>query len=334
MSYKHFTLAERGKLELMVEQKMNYTAIADRLGRHRTSVMREIQRNRRKTGYNAEQAQKRYLKRRKACRPKGKLNCYGPLREYVMDKIAMEHWTPELVAGRLPLDYPDTPTMRVSHETIYRKIYTTGHYLDLLREHLPQARKKRCKRGQGKHGRGPSIRNRVGIAERPAIVETRKELGHWEGDTVVGKNQDGFIVTLVERKSRLLAATKTQTKRADEVRQAVIDALQDRPISWVKTITVDNGTEFADHQSISDQLGVSVYYADPYCAYQRGSNEQVNGLIRRRLPKGTSFKGLTQKHLDQIVEDINNRPRKCLGYQTPNEVFKQQREMLMRALRA
>ena len=333
MSYKHFTLAERGKLELMVEQKMTYTAIADKLGRHRTSVMREIRRNKRKTGYNAEQAHKQYLKRRKACRCKGKLNHHSPLREYVVEKIALEGWTPELVDGRLALEHPDTPWMRVSHETIYRKIYTTGHYLDFLREELPQARKKRRKRGQGKHRRGPSIRNRVGIAERPAVVETRKELGHWEGDTVVGKNQDGFIVTLVERKSRLLAASKTQTKRADEVRQAVINALQDRPISWVKTITVDNGTEFADHQAISDELGVSIYYADPYSAYQRGSNEQVNGLIRRRLPKGTSFKGLTQQHLDEIVENINNRPRKCLGYRTPNEVFKQQREMHMRALR-
>ena len=333
MSYKHFTLAERGKLELMLEQKMTYTAIADKLGRHRTSVMREIRRNQRRAGYNAEQAQKQYLKRRKACRPKGKLNYYGPLREYVMEKIALEHWTPQLVAGRLALEYPDTPKMRVSHETIYRKIYTTGHYLDLLRKELPQARKKRRKRGQGKHRRGPNIRNRVSIAERPADVETRKEFGHWEGDTVVGKNQDGFIVTLVERKSRLLAATKTETKRANEVRQAVIDALQDRPVSWVKTITVDNGTEFADHQTISNELGVSIYYADPYSAYQRGSNEQVNGLIRRRLPKGTSFKGLTQQHLDEIVENINNRPRKCLGYRTPNEVFNQQREMHMRALR-
>jgi len=334
MSYKHFTMAERGKIEIMVEQGMSSAAIAEKLGRHRTSVMREIRRNRSKTGYHAEKAQKQYIRRRKACRPKGKLNSHGSLREYVLDKIAMEGWTPELVGGRLALDYPEAPGMRVSHETIYRKIYTTGHYLETLLEDLPQARKKRRKRGQGKSRRGPAIRNRVGIAQRPAAVETREELGHWEGDTVVGRHQDGFIVTLVERKSRLLAAAKAETKRADEVRLAVIGALQDHPVSWVKTITVDNGTEFAEHEVISEGLGVSVYFADPYSAYQRGSNEQVNGLIRRRLPKGTSFKGLTQEHLDEIVESINNRPRKCLGYKTPNEVFKEQREMHMRALRA
>jgi IS30 family transposase len=217
-----------------------------------------------------------------------------------------------LVNGRLALEYPDDPRMRVAHETIYRKIYTKGHHLDFLWEELPQARRKRRKRGQGKSRRGPSICNRVSIAERPLAVETREEFGHWEGDTIVGRAQDGFAVTVVERKSRLLSAVKTETKRANEVRRAVIDALQDYPVSWVKTITVDNGSEFADHEGI---------------------DEQVNGLIRRRLPKGTHFKDLTQNKLDEIVESINNRPRKCLAYRTPNEVFQEQRENYLRAIR-
>ena len=333
MSYTHFTPIERGKIELMLEQGKSNCAIARHLGRHRTSVAREIERNSRKTGYNADDAHKQYRNRRKVCRPKGKLNFNDPLRDYVVEKIAEEHWTPELVGKRLPLEYPGNSKMRVSHETIYRKIYTQGHHLDLLREELPQARKKRRKRGQGKYRRGPSIRNRISIAERAQAVNERTEIGHWEGDTVVGKNQDGFAVTLVERTSRLLEAVKTETKSAREVQQAVVTALQDRPISWVKTITVDNGTEFAEHEAIAGRLGVSVYFADPYSAYQRGSNEQVNGLIRRRLPKGTSFKNLTQEHLDKIVENINNRPRKCLGYRTPNEVFNEQREKHLRALR-
>ena len=182
-------------------------------------------------------------------------------------------------------------------------------------------------------GAAPASAIAISIAERAQAVNERTEIGHWEGDTVVGKNQDGFAVTLVERTSRLLEAVKTETKSAREVQQAVVTALQDRPISWVKTITVDNGTEFAEHEAIAGRLGVSVYFADPYSAYQRGSNEQVNGLIRRRLPKGTSFKNLTQEHLDKIVENINNRPRKCLGYRTPNEVFNEQREKHLRALR-
>ena len=250
-----------------------------------------------------------------------------------MDKIALEGLTPELAAGRLRGQFPDEPRMRVCHETIYQAIYKNRHYLDFLIESLPQARPKRRKRAHGKPRRGPAIKDRVSIAERPAAVEQRAEFGHWEGDLVVGKGQDGFILTLVERASRVLHTVKTETKRAAEVCQAVIETLLDRPISWLKTITFDNGTEFCDHQTISDQVGVAVYFADPYAAYQRGSNEQVNGLIRRYLPKGTSFKNLTNEELQEITDKINNRPRKCLGYRTPNEVFQQQRKLRLDALR-
>jgi IS30 family transposase len=332
MSYHHFTPVQRGKIELMAKQGSSHQAIADELGFHRTSVLRELRRNSSRERYHAETAQKHYTQRRKACRQKLKLSDDTPLRDYVADKIALEQWTPELVAGRLPLDYPRTDQMRVCHESIYQAIYTDGDYLDMLRQELPQARPKRRKRGQGKRRRGPSIQNRVDISERPAAVDKREEIGHWEGDTVVGKNQDGFAVTLVERTSRRLAAAKTQTKAALEVQLAVIEALQDHPAPWVKTITFDNGTEFAGHQAIAKGLGVSVYFAAPYSAYQRGSNEQANGLIRRYLPKGTPFRDVTQEQLDEIVEKINNRPRKCLGYRTPNEVFNEQRQQHLRAL--
>jgi transposase, IS30 family len=332
MSYSHFTPVERGKLDWMVKQGMSHQAMARELGCHRTSVLRELRRNSGPNGYEAQAAQERYEKRRKACRPATKLAADSALRDYVAEKIAEEQWTPELVAGRLVQDYPDSPDMRVCHETIYQAIYQDGHYLDMLGPELPQARPKRRPRGQGKKRRAPSIAHRVPISERPAAVDARNEIGHWEGDTVVGKQQDGFAVTLVERTSRLLAAAKTETKAAQEVQRAVINALQDRPTSWVRTITFDNGTEFAGHQNVARELGVSIYFADPYSACQRGSNEQVNGLIRRYLPKNTRFSTLTQEHLDHIVEKINNRPRKCLGYRTPNEVFQQQREQHRRAL--
>lgn len=332
MSYHHFTPVERGKIELMTKQGKSPQQIADELGFHRTSVLRELKRNKTGKHYDAETAQKRYTKRRKASRPKGKLDDDTPLREYTIEKIAGEQWTPDLVAGRLPLDYPDNPEMRICHESIYQAIYEDGHYLDFLRSELPQARPKRRNRGQGKRRRGPSILNRVGIRQRPPAADTREEFGHWEGDTVVGKGQDGYLVTLVDRKGRHTAAVKVQSKAAEEVQQAVIAALQDYPVSWVKTITFDNGTEFAGHENIAKGLNVSVFFADPYSSYQRGSNEQVNGLIRRYLPKRTCFKYLTQEQLDEIVEKINNRPRKCLGYRTPNEVFKEQREQHLRAL--
>lgn len=332
MSYHHFSSVERGKIELMVSQGKRRAAMARELGRHPSSIGREIGRNSTRHGYDAHKADRRYQARRKACRPQSKL-AYGPLRDYVAEKIAELGWTPELVAGRLALDHATAPAMRLCHETIYQAIYKNRHYLDFLQAFLPQARLKRRKRGQGKTRRGPSIPHRVSISERPAAVDKRIEHGHWEGDTVVGKNQDGFIVTLVERTARLLQAVKTKTKGAREVRRAVIDALQDRPTSWVKTLTFDNGTEFAQHQTMAKRLGAKTYFADPYSAYQRGTNEHVNGLIRRYLPKGTPFKHLTQHHLDRIVEFLNNRPRKCLGYRTPNEVFQKQRLQHIRALR-
>ena len=326
MSYGHFSAMERGKIELLVKQGVSYSAIGEALGRHRTSVSRELRRNGGAGRYDASKAQAHYARRRRACRPGTRL-AYEPLRAYVSEKIAEEDWSPELVAGRVRRDYPDDPRMRICHETIYQAIYANRHLLDFLREFLPQARPKRRKRGQGKTRRGPCIPDRTGIAERPAAVAEREETGHWEA-------QDGFILTLLERTSRLLHAIKTSTRRASDVAQAVIETLLDRPISWVRSITFDNGSEFAHHHAISEHLGVAVYFADPYAAYQRGSNEQVNGLLRRYLPKGTSFKDLTQHQLQRITLKLNNRPRKCLGYRTPNEVFQQQRQRHFRALGA
>ena len=333
MSYHHLTLRERGKIELMLKEGRGTAAIAKELGYDTSSIRREIRRNTAHAGYDAAAAQRRYEQRRQACRPKGRLS-HRPLREAVVTLIAEEKLSPELAAGRLRMLFPHDPRMHVCHETVYAAIYRNDYLLDFLLEFLVQARPKRRKRGQGKTRRGPLIPNRVGIDKRPAIVQERCQIGHWEGDLVVGRNQDGFILTLVERVFRMLHAAKIATKRPAEACRAVIDALLDRPVSWVRTITFDNGTEFCDHETITRELGAQVYFADPYSAYQRGTNEQVNGLLRRYLPKGTGFKDLTQKQLDNIVEEINNRPRKCLGFRTPNEFFQLQRKQHLRALRA
>lgn len=330
MPGRHLTLVERVKIQTYGEQEMSPAMIALNLGRSVTTIERELERNSTAHGYDAERAQRMYIQRRQPCRPANKLD-YKPLRAYVIKKIRDEEWTPEQVAGRLPVDCTDDPRMRVSHEAIYQAIYAQDS-LRFLIAFLPQARPKRRKRGQGKTRRGPSIPNRVGIDQRPKEVDTRATHGHWEGDTVIGKNNDGFIVTLVERTSRLLCAVKTQTKKACEVAQAVIETLLDCPASWLKTLTFDNGTEFAQHQRMAQALPLDVYFADPYASYQRGTNENTNGLIRRYLPKGRSFADLTQRQLDSIVHQLNNRPRKCLGYRTPNEVFQQVRNQRLLAL--
>jgi len=329
MPYTHLTPTDRGQIQAFLEEGRGVNYIAHRLGRHPSTISRELKRNRARVRYDAQKAQRCYEERRKACRPSKRLE-YLPLWKHVFDKIPGK-WTPEQIAGRLPLDYPDDPRMRISHEALYQNIYADKRMHCLIKK-LPQARPKRRKRGQGKTRRGPSIPERVGIEERPEQANTRSRHGDWEGDIIVGAKQQGFILTLAERKCLLAHLRKCDTKQADEVAQAVIDALLDMPVSWVKTITFDNGTEFAGHPKISHVLPASIYFAAPYAAYQRGTNENTNGLIRRYLPKGTDFRNVTQHQLDQIAQELNNRPRKKLGYRTPNEVFQEIRQQALVAL--
>jgi len=321
MFYGHLTLNERGKIEILLEDH-SLREIAKKLGRNVSTISRELRRNRTPRGYSDIRAQAKYVVRRKECRPAQKLS-YQKLWKHILDKIP-EGWTPETIAGRLPLDYPDDPSMRICHETIYRCIYTNSR-LHFLIQYLPQSRPKRRMRGQGKTGRAIANPGRVDISERPGIIEERIRYGDLEGDLIVGAKQSGYIMTLVCRTSRLLIARKCEKKEAELVADAIIDSLQDMPTSWVTTLTFDNGTEFFAHQRMAAALNADIYFAQPYSSWQRGTNENTNGLIRRYLPKGTSFKSLTQKQLDIIVEQINNRPRKCLGYQTSNEIFLKQR---------
>lgn len=323
MPSTHLSVYERGQIYILLEQGMNCANIASQLGRSPSTIGRELKRNSTARGYEPERAQHQYRERRQACRPKRRLD-HEPLLDYVKSKIGDEEWTPEIIAIRLPIEFPDDPAMRVSHETLYRAIYER-HDLHYLIQCLPQSRPRRRNRGQGKTRRGPSIPNRVGIEHRPAHIEERTEPGHWEADLVVGKNQDSFLVTLVERSARILRAIEVFSKHADGVAQAISALLIDLPTSWVKTITFDNGTEFAAHEQIASVLNIDTYFAQPYCSWQRGTNENTNGLIRRYLPKGTCFKELHPNRLKTIVDQLNNRPRKCLNARTPNEVFQKQR---------
>jgi len=270
-SYMHLTSTCRGQVQALANEGKSQAYIAKILGRHRSSISRELRRNSASGAYNAVQSQKRYSERRKACRPAKKLS-HQPLWNYIFDKIP-QGWSPQEIAGRLPLEYEDDVKMRISHETLYQNLYTDERLWCLIGS-LPQARPKRRKRGQGKTRRGPSIPDRVGIEERPEIVNERARFGDWEGDTVVGANQQAFLVTLVERRSRLSRLRKTNTKQAHEVATAVIETLENMPVTWVKTITFDNGTEFARHADMAKVLPVSIYFATPYSSYQRGTNEK------------------------------------------------------------
>jgi transposase, IS30 family len=319
MSYQHLTPFERGQIQLLHEQGKGRRAIARVLGRDPSTILRELRRN---CGpakrYVADQAQKRYHDARKECVKKQRLE-YRPLWDLMFRNIP-KGMTPEQIAGRLPLEHPNDPRMRISYETIYRALYTNQRLQPLI-QYLPQARPKRRKKGMRKSSRGPSIPNRVPIDERPPEVNERVHCGHWEGDTVLGKNQRGAILTLVERKTLFLAARRLDSKNADLAATGIIEALIDLPAKCVKTITFDNGTEFARHHIAAQELNVNTYFAHPYCSNERARNENTNGLLRRFLPKGTSFEHHSQAQLDYLVYLINNRPRKTLGYRTPHELF-------------
>jgi len=322
MPYIHLTPIERGEISAYREAGHSNAYIARKLGRNRSSIGRELKRNATRGKYIPQKAQGAYEERRKDCRPARKLD-YGPLRSYVLGRIT-DGWTPETVAGCLPLNFPEDTRMRMSHEAIYQGIYGDERMRFLI-EHLPQARPKRRKRGQGKTRRGPSIPNRTGIEHRPPEVEERARFGDWEGDLIVGAGQSGYIVTMVERASRLLYMRKLTSKNAETTAEAIIDAMMDVTPSWIKTITFDNGTEFACHEIVARATGAGIYFADPYASYQRGTNENTNGLVRRFLPKKMSFEGITQERLNIIEEELNNRPRKILQYRTPNDVLRNYR---------
>jgi IS30 family transposase len=323
MPYRHLTPIERGQIDALFHQGRSRAAIARALGRHRCTIGRELSRNGvPQKAYCPEPAQERYRAVRKDCVRTKRLD-YPPLRTYLFVE-GSRAWSPEQVAGRLRVDYPHDGRMHVSPETIYRSIYRDEKLGRVLIAQLRQGRKARRKKGMGKHSRNPiSIPNRVSIEQRPEEVQRRERYGDWEGDTVIGSNHRSVITTLVERKSLFLCAARVASKHAEEVAQTITDALSALPRHCLKTMTFDNGTEFARHENIAQALGQQIYFAHPYASNERARNENTNGLLRQYLPKRTSFENLTQQQLDAIVQELNDRPRKSLGYRTPNELFQQ-----------
>lgn len=248
---------------------------------------------------------------------------YIPLLEYVVDKLSSKsHYSPEQIAGRIKLDNPDDEKMRISHESIYQYIWADKQNGGKLWKCLRQSHKKKKKRYGKKDARG-IIPNRISIDKRPKEVEAKEIPGHWEGDLIIGHRHKGAINTQVERKSKLLRAVKMEQKTAEEMIRATIQAYRDIPAKLRLTMTYDNGTEMARHEEISKLLKILIYFAHPYHSWERGLNENTNGLIRQYFPKGTDFTKITQADVDEVMEAINNRPRKTLKYRTPNEVFEE-----------
>lgn len=322
MPYVHLTPMERGQIQALFSQGLSQRAIAGTMGRSPSTVCRELRRNHAREGvYDAACAQRRYAQARSACRRTTALS-HPPLQKYLFDKMTLG-WSPEQVSGRLWLDFPGESRMRVSAETIYRTLYADEKFGRPLLACLRQRRPRRRKRGQRRPTR-PSIPNRIGIENRPAEVDALARYGDWEGDLLIGAEQKGAVLTLVERKSLYLLAALLPSRHAQGVASAAIELLGAMPASWRRTLTFDNGSEFAQHERMSRALEMRIFFAHAYAAQERGRNENTNGLMRQYLPKTTHFTRLVPAEIHCVVHELNNRPRKILGFRTPQEVFNQQ----------
>jgi len=319
MAYQHFSAKERHTLMFLYQCKFSFREIGRRLNRHHTTISREIERNTLfLSGYNDVVAHKRaqeLSKQPRHCRK----NSNVPLKAYVINGLEND-WSPEAISGRLKVDFPRIKSMRMSHEGIYRWVYKDAIDGGGLYKHLIRQHKKRRRQVAYGSGRG-FILGRVSINKRPQAIENRNRFGHWEGDSVLGAKGSGGIATHVERKRKLLVASKLKDQCAKTFTKATNNAFKDIPQRWRKTLTVDNGKEFADFKNIESGTEMTVYFCDPYSPWQRGTNENTNGLLRHYFPKGIDWKTVTNKELAAVVDKLNNRPRKCLNYQTPNEVF-------------
>lgn len=238
---------------------------------------------------------------------------------YVATKLRQE-WSPEEIANRIRIDYPDDGRMRISHETIYRWVYLESTvdgslYLQLRRRH-------KRRRKQRRYGKGRRFgADRISISQRPEVVAVRQRFGDWEGDTIQGKPGSGCVATMVERKSRYLVAAKLEDKKAATLTEQCVRAFGPIPRRMRQTLTLDNGSEFANFKELEKKTRLAVYFADPYAAWQRGANENTNGLLRQYFRKGIDFREADEIDVAVAVRRLNNRPRKCLGYRTPHEVF-------------
>ena len=309
MSYNQLTQCQRYQIYALLKSDHNQTEIAETIGVDKSTISREVRRNRGQRGYQPKQAQRKAINRRKRDR-----RCIQPqIWAWIEGKI-QEDWSPEQISLWMR-KYKENS---VSHEWIYQYIYADKRAGGNLHKHL-RCQKKRRKR-YGSNERRGRIPNRVSIEQRPSIVEERKRLGDWEADTMIGKKSPYALVTLVERKSRFTLLKKIDRRTAEATTKAIIQMLNPYKAKTL-TITCDNGKEFADHQVFAELLDADVYFAHAFSSWERGSNENANGLARQYFEKGSDFSKITDQDTQFVEKRLNARPRKCLDIRTPEMVF-------------
>ena len=318
MNYTQLTRGQRYQISILLKAGHKQTSIAALVDCHKSTISRELRRNCGSRGYYPLAADKAAHKRhREAYHPRITAETWQQV-----ELLLGQQWSPEQITGRLKLERQPT----VSHERIYLYIYADKRRGGTLHSHL-RSQKKQRKRYSGYIRRG-QIPNRVSIDERPTIVASKGRFGDWEADTIIGARHKGGILSVVERKSKLTRLRKLATKAAAEMKYACVALLA--PLATrVHTITVDNGKEFCDHKHIAARLQARIYFAHPYASWERGLNENTNGLVRQYFPKRYEFARISDKDLQQVEDLLNNRPRKTLGYRTPNEVFFKERSVAL-----
>jgi len=325
LSYSQLTLNERRQLDQMHNRRTSIAEIARTLGRHRSTIYRELKRNQfadkdmpELNGYYCLTAQDKARNRRIKLT---KLMQHIELRDAVIEQLKVG-WSPEQIAGRLRLDDSD---LTISHETIYRFVYSQQSHERDLYLYLPEHRRRRRPRN-ARRTRGVRLPDALALQNRPDIVSDRHEFGHWEGDLVMFRKEFGKanITTLVERKTRYTTLFRNNDRQSKPIMNQVVNGYSALPHNARRSFTFDRGTEFAAWQELKNGLGADVWFCNPHAPWQRGTNENTNRRLRRYLPRTTNPLSISQSHLQSIADILNATPRKCLGYRTPSEVFREE----------
>lgn len=316
--FNHLTNDDRLRIEIWLKEDYSQIAIAHKLGVNRSTISREVKNRGTPSGYHAKIAQIDYQHKRQKCHPKNKME-ETSIGSFIITKIRAG-WSPETISGRLRREIKQglrSEKDYVTKETIYQFVYNSDFGKEeKLYQYLRHGKKHRSKKF-GRKSQKQIITNRVFIDQRPKTVAARQTVGHWEGDTIHYSQKQG-INSLVERKTRFALLTKLERRTAQETKRAVISRLAHH---HCQSLTVDNGSENSDHEAITKQLNLPVFFCHPYHSWEKGSNENLNGLVRRYLPRGSSLNEINQEDLNDIAEELNDRPRKILAYQSPKEVL-------------
>lgn len=318
MCYKQLNIHEREIIVVRLAEGKNYVQIAKELKRHHSSISAEVRRNSVDGSYAPNVAQQFAEQRRCNSKTSWKME-NSDINQFVKNGLK-QRWSPEQISGRMAKNFPKNHVMRISHETIYQWIRNDKNRGGQWKIFLRQSEKKRRKRYGTGENRG-KIKGRIDIDERPSIVDLKQRLGDWEGDTVEGRKGSGYLTTMVDRKSKYLVLDFSKTKESKKIRRTIVRSFRRHGDLPCETTTLDNGKEFADHVALGKSLDADIFFAKPYRSWERGLNENTNGLLRQHFPKGSDFRKIRREHLRNVEAKLNNRPRKTLDYRTPNEVM-------------